>query len=63
LDKNYFLWLVHTANADETNCLVLSVVVFTPPTRQDKTVLSRLQSKLGRDDTKPSWWRYEQAII
>ena len=24
------------------NCLVLSAVVFTPPTRQDKTVLSRL---------------------
>ena len=44
------------------NCLVLSAVVFTPPTRQDKTVLSRLQycvhtanvdsSKLGRYSSK-----------
>jgi len=36
------LYLFTPPTRTRQNCLVLSADVFTPPTRQDKTVLSRL---------------------
>ena len=58
------LWLVHTADADETklSCLVCSCVHNANSTRQNSFVTSpdADSSKLGRDEIKLSCWRCER---
>ena len=45
------------------NCLVLSAVVFKPPTRQDKTVLSRLQCSHRQRGLVESGSRRDKTVL